>query len=74
MMIPDKELYEIVGGRIRMSRQKAGLTQLELADLCGFEKANISRIERGCTNLTIKTLYKICVSLNIKMEDIMTEL
>ena len=70
MNISEKEIYKIVGKRIKALRENASLTQLDLAELCNMEKANISRIERGATNITIKTLYKISVSLNVTMYDI----
>ena len=74
MMIPEQEMYKIVGIRIKNLRESLNMTQQELADKCNIEKANISRIERGGTNLTLKTLYRICVSLNIEMKDIVDSL
>jgi len=40
-----------------------GMTQHELAFQCNFEKASMSRIEAGRTNITIRTLYKIAQAL-----------
>jgi transcriptional regulator with XRE-family HTH domain len=66
----ETELYKIVGSKIKSYREENGMTQQSLADLCEMEKANISRIERGCTNLTLKTLYKLSVSLNVEIKDL----
>jgi len=70
MFTTDKELYETIGAMIKENRVRCGMTQQNLADLCEIEKANISRIERGCTNVTLKTLYRISVSLNVPMRDL----
>lgn len=39
-------------------RQKAGLTQEELAKRMGTQKGNISRLEKGSSNPSWKTLEK----------------
>lgn len=39
-------------------RQKAGLTQEELAERIGTQKSNISRLEKGSSNPSWKTLEK----------------
>lgn len=63
-------LYIIVGDNIRTIREKRGLSQLQLAVRCGFEKSNMSRIEAGRTNLTIKNIWKISVALGVSMMEI----
>src|SRR3989337_1104589 len=45
-------------------REKAGLTQVELAERCGISQADISRIERGGTSPTTKTLQRIAEALD----------
>ena len=40
-------------------REKHGLTQAQLAERCGVDQADISRIERGSTSPTVKTLQRI---------------
>lgn len=39
-------------------RQKAGLTQEQLAERMGTQKGNISRLEKGSSNPSWKTLEK----------------
>ena len=56
--------------KIRMLRQEKGMTQQSLADECDIEKPNLSRIENGNTNPTIKSLWKISNALNIKLKDL----
>ena len=36
-----------------------------------LEKANMSRIEAGRTNLTIKNAYKISLALGVRLKDLL---
>jgi transcriptional regulator with XRE-family HTH domain len=66
----DERLYLLVGTRIKTVREQKGLSQQDLSLICNIEKTNLSRIEAGRTNLTIKNLYKICKALKIRMKEI----
>ena len=68
--MPEKNIYILIGSRIKDIRESKGMTQQQISDICDFEKSTVSRIEAGRTNLTIKTLYKISQSLGVKMTDI----
>ncbi len=48
-----------------------GITQVELGLRCDIEKPNMNRIEKGKTNPTILTLRKICLELEINLEELM---
>jgi transcriptional regulator with XRE-family HTH domain len=52
-----------LGRRINELRESKGITQQDLAAVCNFEKANLSRLEAGRTNPNIVTLYQICQAL-----------
>jgi transcriptional regulator with XRE-family HTH domain len=60
-----------IGNRIRLKREEKQLSQQDLAALCNFEKANMSRLEAGRTNPTISTLFKISQALGIKLVDLL---
>ena len=49
----------ILGERLKEERQKAGLTQEQLADKIGTKKSYISRVENGHTDIQVSTLFKI---------------
>lgn len=66
----ESDIYISIGKKIRNIRESKGLTQQNLADLCDFEKSNVSRIESGRTNITIKNLYKISKALGVKISDL----
>ena len=65
----DTKYLAILGDKIKTLRQVKGLTQNELATQCNFEKASMSRIESGKTNISILTLHKISKALNVEMEE-----
>lgn len=57
-----EQAYDLAMALIEM-RERQGLTQTQLADRCGVNQADISRIERGSTSPTTRTLQKIADAL-----------
>lgn len=43
---------------------------MELAYRCDIERSNLSRIEAGRTNLTLKTLCIICNALGVDLAEL----
>lgn len=64
------QLQKKIGNRIRELRESKGVSQQNLAAICNFEKANLSRLEAGRTNPTISTLYKISEALEVSLSDL----
>jgi transcriptional regulator with XRE-family HTH domain len=62
-----------VGKKIRSTRLEKGLTMRAVADAVGMEENNYSRFEKGRTNPTLKSLFKICQVLEINMKDLFTD-
>jgi transcriptional regulator with XRE-family HTH domain len=58
-----EEIQKNLGNRIRELRQKKGWSQEEFADRCEVHRSFMGVIERGETNLTVGTLYKIASAL-----------
>jgi DNA-binding XRE family transcriptional regulator len=50
------------------ARKKHDYTQKELSDRCGIDQADISRIERGLANPTLKLLQKLADGLDMDLE------
>ena len=67
----DNDIIKKVGLKIREMRNNKKLSIMELADKLDIEYNNMIRIEKGRTNPTLATLYKICQALEIKLMDIM---
>ena len=59
-----------LGARIKELRLKKNISQKDLAIECNFEKASMSRIESGKTNITVLTLYKIITALDADVKDL----
>ena len=70
----DKNFLVLLGMRIRELRKGRNLSQDELAMQWNFEKASLSRIECGKTNLTVLTLKRISDALEADMSEFFTGL
>ena len=66
----EDEFLGKLGARIKELRLKKSISQKDLAMKCNFEKASMSRIESGKTNITILTLNKIVIALNADIRDL----
>jgi DNA-binding XRE family transcriptional regulator len=68
----DKFEYELqmdlMGKVIRQTRKERKLTQEELGQLIGVQKAQISRLESSASNVTIDTLMKVFAALKAKVK------
>lgn len=71
MQLRIAEMIAYVSSRIRALRIERGLTVQELADRCEMERPNLSRIESGRTNPTLRTLCTICFTLNVELMDLL---
>ena len=61
----NRKFQEALGGRIKKIRLDKNMSQTLLANECGIEKANLSRIESGQANPTVLTLLKISAALQV---------
>lgn len=59
-----------ISAQIKRLRQDKNLTVQELAYRCDMERSNLSRIEAGRTNLTVKTICTICNALDVTLRDV----
>ena len=71
---PRREKYEeelkldLLGVSIRSTRKQRNLTQTELGNLIGVQKAQISKIENNASNVTLGTVLKVFNALNAKVK------
>lgn len=61
-------LLKKIGENIKKYREIKAMTQEELSSICGLHRNYLSSIENGQRNLSIKSLEKIAIGLNIKPE------
>ena len=62
-------ITEVVGKRIRELRSEQGLSQEKLALRAELDRTYIAGVEQGKRNLSIKSLEKIILALNISFEE-----
>lgn len=63
----DKELLGIIGENVKKYREKANLTQAELAEKVGIGTASVSRIECGEKRMKMETLRAFADALDISV-------
>lgn len=61
------EIQKIIGEKIIETRLSLGVSQSELARLCGKDRQTIEKLEKGKVNPTIFTLFEIAQALSIKV-------
>lgn len=70
---PKREQYElelkidVIGDLIKGVRKERNLTQTELGELIGVQKAQISKLENNTKNVSIGTLLKVFEALKAKI-------
>ncbi|NRD78596.1 helix-turn-helix transcriptional regulator [Bacillus sp. BRMEA1] len=64
------EIVKVIGERLRLFRKRLGLSQEELDDRVSLHFTYIGQIERGEKNLTLESLEKILVGLEITFEEL----
>ncbi|MBC6367985.1 MAG: helix-turn-helix domain-containing protein [Algoriphagus aquaeductus] len=58
---------ELLGNAIKQARRDRNLTQEQLGELVGVQKAQISKIENGAKNARIETILKVFEALGAKI-------
>lgn len=66
--IKENNINRIIAYQMLMAREKAGITQKELAEKTGIYQADISKIERGLGNPSILTLKRLADGLGAELE------
>ena len=65
-----KKTEKLVGERIKELREKAGLSQLELAEKSRSSITSINRIEKGHQWPRLDTMVEIAKALNVPLHEI----
>lgn len=63
----DQELFELIAERVAERRKAWGISQRELAELCGTTQSAIARVERGARPPRIDTLARIAAALDCEL-------
>ncbi|WP_371194798.1 helix-turn-helix domain-containing protein [Glaciecola sp. SC05] len=65
------ELVTEFGQMLRAKRKAAGYSQESFAAYVGIERGNYGKMERGCVNIKLGTLYRLANALDCDFDDIM---
>lgn len=60
----------VQGKRIKVIRKQKALTQETLGLIAGIDSADISKYEAGKINLTLKTISKFAIALNVHPKEL----
>ena len=70
MLLFDKRA---IGNKLFAARKRQGMTQLELAVAADLSERGYADIERGETNMRVGTLLKLCQTLHVTPDEILTD-
>ena len=71
---PKRDQYEydlrmdVIGELIKQTRKEQNLTQKQLGELIGVQKAQISRLENHTGNVTLSTILKVFNALKAELK------
>lgn len=65
-----KDLQKHIGNKLTEIRIKNKQTQHDIEFLTGIDSGEVSKYEQGKRNLTIKTLAKFALALNVHPKDL----
>ncbi|QQO19478.1 helix-turn-helix transcriptional regulator [Bradyrhizobium diazoefficiens] len=68
-----EDVRRLVGGNVKRLRMAAGITQAELAELVGVDRAYISGLEQGNRNATIVSLWHVAQALEAPIRSLFDE-
>lgn len=69
-----EDVVKLIAQNIKKIRTSKGLSVQEVAYRCDIERSNLSRLEAGKTNMTVKTICLICSALNVEITDVIKEI
>ena len=72
MTMTKAEFLKQLGASITKHRLKLKLSQTEVANRCEIERGNLTRIEKGKSNVTAETLLKISEALDVPVSKFFT--
>ena len=66
-----KEINIQIGERIKIARERVKLTQEQLAEYVDVSSQYISDAERGVVGVSLSTLKKICIVLQVSSDELL---
>ena len=69
---PGKAITTILATNVRQLRRGRGISQEELAAICGLHRTYVGSIERGERNATLSTLEVLADALGVSVPGLLT--
>lgn len=69
-MVKDNEQLSLFGLRVRLYRNRLGLSQEQLAAKANVHRTYIGTVERGETNITLLNIYKLAKALQVNVGEL----
>ena len=66
-----KELNVEIGERIKLARNRANVTQEQLAEMIDVSPQYVSDLERGVVGVSVATLRRVCCQLGVTSDSIL---
>lgn len=64
---PSESLIVTLAENIRRLRHERGLSQEELADICGLHRTYVGSVERGERNITLSSMELLAKALDVSV-------
>jgi transcriptional regulator with XRE-family HTH domain len=64
------KLHQLVGQNLRRIRERRGYSQEKLAARAELSSSYVSRVELGKENISVRSIERICVVLDISPADL----
>ena len=62
-----------IGNKLLRIRKRMGMTQADVAEAADLSDRAYADIERGCVNMRIETILRICNVLHITPDELLTD-
>ena len=72
-VIKKMKFRRFVGSRVRYFREKAGLTQMQLAFMSDLDRSFIQKVEHGRQSISFENIWKIAQCLKCRVSDFAPE-
>ncbi|MCO5165910.1 MAG: XRE family transcriptional regulator [Planctomycetes bacterium] len=69
---PTAALAHNLAQNLRFVRERRGLTQQQLARLCGVPRSTVANLETGAANPTLSVLGRLAQALQLSLEELLT--
>ena len=71
--MPQLNTRQRFAANLKEQRLAKGLSQEDLADLCGLHRTYVGSVERGERNISIDNMERLALSLDVPLEKLIRE-